>query len=268
MQAAGDLSERVTRAAIELALAHLPAESLARLLARPPSRFDRWASAATGSDAPSSSSSSSSADVQARLQLRYGGDVLELLNACRIDELCALLRAQATRGSRRAGSLRWALWQELCAAQQRSGAPELPPSSPASAARTSLARGSGVHLIGERLVACAPPRGLAPPAAAWPRPLPPPALPDPPDEEPECLDTLLDAADRALGVRLGRRGADGKGAWGQRAAQLLGVIDRGDREPDWRGDVEIKTVAVARAAETSPGRVTKIGPVSRSQTSP
>lgn len=239
MQAAGDLSERVTRAAIELALAHLPAESLARLLARPASRFDRWAGAGA-------SSSSSSADVPARLQQRYGGDVLELLNACRIDELCALLRAQATRGPRRAGSLRWALWQELCAAQELCAppAPPLASSSPSS----PLARGSGVHLIGERLVACAPPRGLAPPAAAWPRPLPPPAFPDPPDEEPECLDTLLDAADRALGVRLGRRGADGKGAWGQRAAELLGVIDRGDREPDWRGDVEIKTVAVARAA--------------------
>jgi hypothetical protein len=56
---------------------------------------------------------------------------------------------------------------------------------------------------------------------------------------------LLDAADRALGVRLGRRGRDGKGAWGQRAAELLGIVDRGDQEPDWRGDVEIKTCAVA-----------------------
>ena len=45
------------------------------------------------------------------------------------------------------------------------------------------------------------------------------------------------------------RGRDGKGAWGQRAAELLGVIDRGDEEPDWRGDVEIKTVPVARTRD-------------------
>jgi hypothetical protein len=56
---------------------------------------------------------------------------------------------------------------------------------------------------------------------------------------------LLAAADRAIGVRLGRRGRD-KGAWGLRAARLLGVIERGIDEPDWRGDVEIKTVPVAR----------------------
>lgn len=106
-------------------------------------------------------------------------------------------------------------------------------------------------LVGDRLVVCAPPRGLAPPAAAWPRPLLPPRPAEPPDEEPECLDTLLDAADRALGVRLGGRGRAGKGVWGQRAAELLGVIDRGAAEPDWRGDVEIKTVAVAPTASGS-----------------
>ena len=33
-----------------------------------------------------------------------------------------------------------------------------------------------------------------------------------------------------------------------RAAALLGVVERGDDEPDWRGDVEIKTVPVAREA--------------------
>ena len=48
-----------------------------------------------------------------------------------------------------------------------------------------------------------------------------------------------------IGVRLGRRGRD-KGAWGVRAAALLGVTERGDGEPDWRGDVEIKTVPIAR----------------------
>src|SRR5690606_23075871 len=37
--------------------------------------------------------------------------------------------------------------------------------------------------------------------------------------------------------------------WGSRAAALLGVVERGGDEPDWRGDVEIKTVPIAR--ETS-----------------
>jgi hypothetical protein len=67
----------------------------------------------------------------------------------------------------------------------------------------------------------------------------------PPAGEPEALDELLAAADRAIGVRLGARGRD-KGAWGMRAARLLGLIERSEREPDWRGDVEVKTVAIAR----------------------
>ncbi|MDQ3367822.1 MAG: hypothetical protein M3680_20550, partial [Myxococcota bacterium] len=36
-----------------------------------------------------------------------------------------------------------------------------------------------------------------------------------------------------------------KGAWGLRAAALLGIDERGHEEPDWRGDVEVKTVPVA-----------------------
>lgn len=68
-----------------------------------------------------------------------------------------------------------------------------------------------------------------------------------PSGEPETLDDLLAAAARLVGVRLGERGRD-KGAWGLRAAALLGVVERGHGEPDWRGDVEIKTVSVAREA--------------------
>jgi hypothetical protein len=33
-----------------------------------------------------------------------------------------------------------------------------------------------------------------------------------------------------------------------RAARLLGLVERNDAEPDWRGDVEVKTVPVARDA--------------------
>jgi len=91
----------------------------------------------------------------------------------------------------------------------------------------------------------APPRGPFPPSPAWPRPVPPPRAAAPPPGEPDTLDELLAAADRLIGVRLGARGRD-KGAWGMRAAQLLGLIERSECEPDWRGDVEVKTIAVAR----------------------
>ncbi|HET9621714.1 MAG TPA: hypothetical protein VFP84_10125 [Kofleriaceae bacterium] len=91
------------------------------------------------------------------------------------------------------------------------------------------------------------PSGLYPPSPAWPRPLPAPALAAPPLAEPDTVDDLLAAADRLIGVRLGARGRD-KGAWGLRAARLLGILERNDGEPDWRGDIEVKTVPVARDA--------------------
>ena len=61
-----------------------------------------------------------------------------------------------------------------------------------------------------RAVSAEPPRGRAP--------LPPPRAAAPPADEPDSLDELLAAADRAIGVRLGPRGRD-KGAWGVRAAR-------------------------------------------------
>jgi hypothetical protein len=100
-------------------------------------------------------------------------------------------------------------------------------------------------LLGGHLVIQAPPRGMYPASASWPRPVPPPRIAEPLDDEPDSLDELLAAADRAIGVRLGRRGRD-KGAWGMRAQALLGVEDHGLEEPDWRGDVELKTVPIAR----------------------
>jgi hypothetical protein len=102
-------------------------------------------------------------------------------------------------------------------------------------------------VLGGHLVVQAPPRGLYPASVGWPRAVPDPRPALPPSDEPESIDELLVAADRAIGVRLGTRGRD-KGAWGNRAAALLGVVERGVDEPDWRGDVEIKTVPVAREA--------------------
>ncbi len=101
------------------------------------------------------------------------------------------------------------------------------------------------HMLAGYLVHHRPARGGYCASAHFPRPLPPTRTAQPPVVEPATVEQLLEAADALVGVRLGPRGTD-KGAWGQRAARLLGVIDRGDDEPDWRGDVEIKTVPVQR----------------------
>jgi hypothetical protein len=62
-------------------------------------------------------------------------------------------------------------------------------------------------------------------------------------DEPDSLEELLDNADGLLGVRFGS-GTRNKGAFGTRIAEHLGVIETGVSEPDWRGEVEIKTVPV------------------------
>jgi hypothetical protein len=171
-------------------------------------------------------------EAQARVVERWGGDLCGLLNALTRGELGALAEALGVPAQGRSPELRAALWEH--GARLETGGE---PVSPALQPRPVL--------LGGHLVLQAPPRGLFPPASAWPRTLPPAAPPAPPEGEPETLDDLLAAADRTIGVRLGRRGRD-KGAWGLRAAALLGIAERGHNEPDWRGDVEVKTVPVGR----------------------
>jgi len=179
---------------------------------------------------------------------RWGADLCGLLNAMtrgELEELAARLgvsrvslapAAAASAGpapaAGRAPVLRVTLWDHGAALER--GAAEV---SPAVQPRPIV--------LGGHLVIQAVPRGLFPASARWPRPVPPPRAAAPPDGEPDALDELLAAADRAIGVRLGARGKD-KGAWGIRAARLLGLVERSEREPDWRGDVEVKTVAIAR----------------------
>ncbi len=86
--------------------------------------------------------------------------------------------------------------------------------------------------------------GLAPVVAAYPMAIAEPAAIVEP-VEPASLEQLLANADALIGVRLGARGRD-KGAHGTRIAALLGVPELGYSEPDWRGEVEIKTVPVVR----------------------
>jgi len=167
---------------------------------------------------------------------RWGDDLCGFLNALTRGELNALAEELAiqTRSDARAPQLREKVWQR--GAELEAGG-------------VAIDRALQPYpvVLGGHLVVQAAPRGMYAPSEQLPRVIPDPAVPQVPEEEPDNVDELLEAATRAIGVRLGRRGRD-KGAWGLRAAALLGVPERGAEEPDWRGDVEIKTVPVARDA--------------------
>jgi hypothetical protein len=168
----------------------------------------------------------------ARVTARWDADLCGLLNAMTRGELAVLAARLRLRGALRSPELRAALWD--CGAALERGAAEV-----------SVELQPRPILLGGHLVVQARPRGLYPPSARWPRAVPEALAAAPPGDEPDTLDDLLAAADRAIGVRLGDRGRD-KGAWGLRAARLLGIVERNEREPDWRGDVEVKTVPIAR----------------------
>ncbi len=172
--------------------------------------------------------------ARARVTTRWADDLCGFLNALTRGELTALGEQVGVRAAdARAPQLRELLWKRG-ADLERHGHDDVPPALQPKPV-----------LLGGHLVVQAPPRGLYPASAAYPRLIPPAVDATPPCEEPDSVDELLAAADRLVGVRLGQRGRD-KGAWGLRAAALLGVVERGGDEPDWRGDVEIKTVPVAR----------------------
>lgn len=205
-------------------------EAARRLASLPASRFAR-----EGAGPIERPSEATGDEARAHVALRWQGDLCGMLNAMTRDELVEVAGRLVLDREGKAGELRARLWAKG-ADLERAGA-ELPP---------------GVQprpvVLGGHLVVQGAPRGMYPPSEVWPRPLPEARHGEPPPDEPESVDELLVAADRAIGVRLGQRGRD-KGAWGNRAATLLGVIERGMDEPDWRGDVEIKTVPVER--ETS-----------------
>jgi hypothetical protein len=166
---------------------------------------------------------------------RFALDLAGFLNRLRAEELRELACAAGLPRSGRPAELRVRLW--LRGAEIEAGGAEHlgQPWQPLPV------------VLGGKLVHLGEERGLAPPATAFPRPIPPPR-PVPRAaglDEPETLEDLLARASRLLGVRLGRRGRD-KGAYGVLVAALLGVPERGHPEPDWRGEVEVKTVPVAR----------------------
>ena len=220
--------------AVERFARAMPSEALRRIATLAPGRFgERVPAIAAGV-----------LDVEqayARVVARWGGDLCGLLNALVRTELVAVARAHGVDANGKSPELRTRLWERGAILE---------------------AGGACVHdavqprpvLLGGHLVVQAPPRGLFPPSARWPRSVPAAVSAQPPADEPDSLDDLLAAADRAIGVRLGARGAD-KGAWGLRAAALLGVLERGIGEPDWRGDVELKTVAIAVERDSSLWRI-------------
>jgi len=201
----------------------LPAEAVRRLARIRASRFDDATDAAD--------EILDVEEARERVKARWSADLCGLLNAMTRGELAVVARRLGLSGEGRSPTLREALW-EKGAALERHGVDV-----------TAIVQPRPV-VLGGHLVIQAPPRGAFPPSPRWPRPVPEPVDASPPSDEPDSLDELLAAADRVLGVRLGSRGRD-KGAWGTRAAALLGVVDRGLDEPDWRGDVEIKTVPIA-----------------------
>jgi hypothetical protein len=216
--------------AVEHMTALLPVEAVRRLAGLRVGRFE--SPGLLGTIAPVQHALDNEQSL-AHVIARWGDDLCGLLNALTRGEAMALataLRLDAP-ASARSWELRAMLW-DAGATLERSGV------------EVGLRVQPAPVVLGGHLVVQASPRGLFPPSASYPRPLPEPAEANPPPDEPETVDDLLAAADAAIGVRLGPRGRD-KGAWGMRAQALLGVRETGD-EPDWQGDVEIKTVPIAR----------------------
>ena len=181
-----------------------------------------------------------------RLRLRYEIDLLGFLNGATVHELRALAAAVELPAEAPAGALRQRLWSWGAALERRVVGEQALGVQPApvlsSAGRLSLPRRRAVD-EGPLPAARA---ARFPPCDHWPRPVPE-ARPAPAQpSEPESLEELLARAGALLGVRLGGRDAD-KGAYGRRISQLLGIGPSSSQAPDWRGEVELKTLAVTRA---------------------
>ena len=164
---------------------------------------------------------------------RFGHDLASFLNTLRRAELDAVAAELGVECSGRIGVVRKRLW--MWGARAEAGTEEW--------VGTQL-QPEPRELRGKLVFFRAQP-GVAPPPIDLPRGIPEPV--DLPSfaSEPETLEQLLDRASALIGLRLGQRGRD-KGAYGARIAALLGVIEDGFSEPDWRGEVELKTLPVVR----------------------
>ncbi len=174
----------------------------------------------------------STAELRKVLAALFLLDLPGFLNRALRAELEILLRSRklSTKGS--AAELRMLLWREgakLEAKTDRLIGTSLQP-------LPIILRGKLVHLGHQT--------GIAADAQSYPRPIPPPRAIEA-VVEPDCLEQLLSNADALIGFRLGA-GTRDKGAFGARIAAMLGVPERGYSEPDWQGEVEIKTIPVVR----------------------
>jgi hypothetical protein len=182
-----------------------------------------------------------------RLRARFDVDLVGFLNGAGVAELRALAAALEL-GPGTAGALRQKLWL-WGAARERRGFPGVPDAVLAAVQPAPALVGGRLALATDRAAGAPLPAARAarfPTSSSWPRPVPPLRPPPTPAAEPASLDELLVRADGLLGVRLGSRPRD-KGFYGQAVAALLGLARSSDPAPDWRGAVELKTVAVVHA---------------------
>ena len=157
----------------------------------------------------------------------------EFLNALRRNELTELAAKWKLDTGGSVGALRARLW--LRGAEMEAGGRE----------RLGSSLQPVPVVLGGKLVLQGECRGLAPPAADWPRPVPASPEGTAAVVEPGTIAELLDRATQLLGTRLGEGGRN-KGAHGSKVAALLGVVETGRPEPDFQGEVEVKTVPVVR----------------------
>ncbi len=170
---------------------------------------------------------------RARAEARFGHDLCGFLNAMRRAELeaAAAELGLATTGS--IGALRHRLWDWGAVAEA------------GSAEWIGTALQPEPRILRTKLVFFRHGPGVAPEAATMPRPIPNPVAAPETCGDPDSLEQLLERATALIGLRLGERGRD-KGAYGARIAELLGLTEDGFSEPDWRGEVELKTIPVVR----------------------
>jgi len=185
-----------------------------------------------------------------RLRARFDVDLVGFLNGAGVAEL-RWLCGRLDLGAGTAGALRQKLWLWGAARERK-----VLVAHGASEEMVSAVQLVPV-LVGARLAFGVDPAPTAPlpcaraarfPAAeTMPRVVPDERAAVVPAAEPETLDELLARADALVGIRLGSRGRD-KGIYGTRIAELLGIVRSSAPTPDWRGTVEVKSLAVVRAA--------------------
>jgi hypothetical protein len=185
-----------------------------------------------------------------RLRARFDVDLVGFLNGAGVAEL-RWLAGRLDLGTGTAGALRQKLWLWGAARERRTlvahGASE---AAVAAVQLVPVLAGARLSFGPEPAPTAPLPCARAarfPSAKAMPRVVPPSREAVVPAAEPDTLDELLDRADCLLGIRLGSRGRD-KGLYGTRIAELLGIGRSSLPSPDWRGAVEVKSLAVVHAA--------------------